>query len=342
MEKELPFVSVIILNYNGKQHLKECFESLKRLNYPVKKCELIMADNASSDDSVEYVRKNFPEIKVIKFNKNYGYSGGNNKGVKYTHSKSDYVVFLNNDTVVDENWLIELIKPLKDSTICGSASKTLNYYNKTIIDSAGGKITPIGGCFAIGQFEKDVGQYNKKIYVGTLGHGSILIKKEIFNNFNGFDEDYFIYQDDVDLLWNLWLAGYKLLYVPTSILYHKYGASGGDSRIGQFRIYYVTKNTLMNIVKHFEKSNIIKGFVITIFYSTFRIIMYSIKLRFESAFAIVRGYFTFLVELPKTLKKRKNIQKNRKISDKRLYELGVIAPLKKCIKEEFRLIKMNK
>ena len=115
MKEKLPFVSIIVLNYNGKRHLKDCFSSLMKINYPKTKHEIIMADNASSDDSIDYIRKNFPLVKIVKFNQNYGFAGGNNKAVEYVNKKCKYLVFLNNDTQVDNGWLIELVKNVKET-----------------------------------------------------------------------------------------------------------------------------------------------------------------------------------------------------------------------------------
>ncbi|ODS36260.1 MAG: hypothetical protein A7316_02775 [Candidatus Altiarchaeales archaeon WOR_SM1_86-2] len=340
-EEGLPFVSVIVLNYNGKQHLKECFESLEKLNYPKDKYEVIMADNASSDGSVEYVTKSFPEVKVIKFNKNYGFSEGNNKAVECTKPKSEYLVFLNNDTEVDGKWLIELTSSvMKDETIKCVVGKMLNYYDRTIIDSAGDRITPIGSGYNIGHLEKDDGRYNEIKYTSACG-GAMLIEKEIFNKLNGFDRDYFAYLEDVDLCWKLWLYGYKTLYIPTAIVYHKMGGSFGGGRHIPLKLYLTQKNRLSNMVKNLEIFNLFRGLIISVGYDIVKIIKHTINRKFDCVVAILKGNYMFIKELPKTLKKRKIIQKKRKRSDKELYKMGLISPLLKCIKKEINLSKRD-
>lgn len=339
-EEELPFVSVIVVNYNGKEHLKDCFESLEKLNYPKDKYEVIMVDNASTDDSVEYAKNNFPFVRVIEFDKNYGFAEGNNKAVEYTNPKSEYIAFLNNDTEVDINWLIELTKPLiKDRNIVCSCGKILNYYSRTIIDSVGDKITLIGTGYGIGHSEKDNEKYNEMRYVSGAPGASMLIKKRIFNKLNGFDKDYFAYVEDVDLSWRLWLYGHKVLYVPTAVIYHKGGASFGGSRNIPFRLYLGQKNRLSNMVKNLEIFNLFRGLLISISYDIFRIIKFTINRKFDCCTAILKGNYIFIRELQKILKKRKVIQNKRKRTDKELYKFGVIATLNESIKTEFNLSK---
>ena len=342
MEKELPYISIIILNYNGKNYLEDCFKSLENLNYPKEKYEIIMVDNASTDDSIEYTKKKFSFVKVIGFNKNYGVAEGNNKAVEYTNPKSEYIAFLNNDTEVDKNWLIELVKPLiKDRTIGCSGNKILNYYDRSVVDSAGANITIIGTGYGIGHLKKDTVNYNKIRFIGYASGASMLIRKKLFNYLNGFDKDYFGYLEDTDIGWRLWLQGYKVSYVPTAVIYHKGGGSFGGSRNIPFRLYLGQKNRLFNIVKNFEIFNLFRGLITSIGYDIFKIIKFTINRKFDCIAAILKGNYTFIKELPKTLKKRKIIQKNRKIIDKELYKLGLIATLSESIKTEFNLSKQE-
>ena len=133
-----PLITVSIVNLNGSNYLKDCLESLKKLNYPTEKIEIIIVDNGSNDDSVEFVRNNYPEVKLICNNGNLGFAKANNQAA--AEAKGDYVAFLNNDTKVDENWLIELLRPVygSDEIIC-SGSKVLSFDGKSI-DFAGGMI----------------------------------------------------------------------------------------------------------------------------------------------------------------------------------------------------------
>ena len=118
-----PFVSIIVLNYNGKGYLKSCFSSLQLINYPRSKYEVVLVDNGSKDGSVEYVQKEFPWVRIVLLNQNFGFGGGNNKGVKFV--KGEYIAFLNNDTQVTEDWLLELVQASIDFSVPICSSKTL-------------------------------------------------------------------------------------------------------------------------------------------------------------------------------------------------------------------------
>ena len=140
----LPFISIIVVNYNGKHFLGECFASLENLEYPKDKFEVILVDNASTDGSVQYVRENFSRVNILQLDKNYGFCKPNNDGVKLANG--EYVVFLNNDTVVTKEWLFELVKgALSEEQLASCASKMLYYDRRNAINTAGGKLTIIGG-----------------------------------------------------------------------------------------------------------------------------------------------------------------------------------------------------
>jgi O-antigen biosynthesis protein len=144
-EFSLPTVSIIVLNYNGKKYLDNCFDSLARISYPKSRFEVILVDNASSDGSVAYVRKKYPWVNVTNLNKNYGFTGGNNAGVNI--AKGEYVVFLNNDVMVDKNWLTELIKVVLTNSNAILTSKSFFIDKPEIIDHVGSKATIIGRSF---------------------------------------------------------------------------------------------------------------------------------------------------------------------------------------------------
>ncbi|PKP60188.1 MAG: hypothetical protein CVT89_00365 [Candidatus Altiarchaeales archaeon HGW-Altiarchaeales-2] len=329
---ELPFVSIIVLNYNCKKHLKECFESLERLNYSKEKYEVIMPDNASIDDSVKYVNDNFPWVKVSELNKNYGYSGGNNRGAGY--AIGEYIVFLNPDTKVDGNWLIELIKPLLDNkNIKIGGSKHLTYYKEQIL-SFGGDLTVIGG----GTINKKIFfEYDKEyVNAGYAMGTSLLIEKKIFEELGGFDNDYFMYNEEVDLCWRAWIQGYKTSIALTSRLWHK---EENFSKKREKFLFHIIKNQLMSVLKNFELHNVIYALIISFFYNSFQIVKYLLLRRPHSIADIIKAHLFVIRNLPEIFKKRRIIQKNRKISDKELYKMGLMLPLSKSIKKEIDLSK---
>ncbi len=320
-EEELPMVSIIVLNYNGKRHLKECFESLERLNYPKDRYGVIMVDNASSDDSVEYVNKNFPLIKILKLDKNYGFADGNNKGVEM--SKEEYIAFLNNDTYVDKNWLNELIKCVIKNPKVISSSIMLDYDDKEKIASNVLKETIFGLSICVDSgkrypFQNLSSQYS--FY--PIGSG-MLMRKDIFLSLGGFDSSYFMYGEDASLGWKAWLFGYKVVAVPSSVYWHKIRASSSNCGRSPEYIYLLWRNNMINILKYPELQNVIKMqslFFIVSFAASFSFL---IKRQFSLIAAIFKAYFSFLKLLSPTFKERIRIQSKRKISDEKLYEEGI-------------------
>lgn len=328
-----PLISVIITNYNGRKHLKECLGSLERIEYG--NYEIILVDNASTDGSAEFAKTILPTIKVIPLHKNYGFAEGCNIGVQ--EAKGEFIVFLNNDTRVDSEWLSELVNATK---IYGEnniySSKVLFYDPPHNINTIGGLITPMGSGLDINFGKPDVEEFNQVRYIGSPSGCSMLLKRSVFQGMGGFDKDYFAFLEDVDFGWRCWLAGYKTYYIPTSVVYHKYGSTGGK-RESPFRVFNIQKNHLSNMLKNFSLRNLIPGFTISIIFDLIRIFTFLIKGNFDLISAIFRGNYIFLKDLPGTLAKRKYIQENRKLSDKEMVEMGLISPLSSSIQEYRRL-----
>ncbi len=333
-----PTVSIIITNYNGEEHLDECMSSLKNIEYS--NYEVILLDNASSDNSIQLAKDIYPEIRIISLDKNYGFAEGTNKGAEC--AESEFIVFLNNDTMVDGKWLIELVNAAK---VYGEdniySSKVLFYDPPHDINTIGGIITPMGSGLDINFAKPDLEEYNEIRYVGSPSGCSMLLKKSLFEKMGGFDKDYFAYLEDVDFGWRCWLEGHKTFFIPSSVVYHKYGATGGK-RETPFRVFHVQKNRLTNILKNFSIKNIISGLIISTGFDIIRIAGFLAGGNFELIKAVLKGDYYFLKNIPKTLEKRKKIQKNRKISDSQMFEMGLIASLSWCMEEFRRLGKLNK
>lgn len=331
----LPKISVLVLNYNGFRFLDKCFESLGELHYP--DYEVILVDNASNDGSVAYVRQKFPWVKLVIHEENYGFCEGYNRSIAF--AEGEYLAFLNNDTRVDPNWLAELASAVQEHQADICSSKMLSLDNPEVISSRGGKITPIGTGYDIDFNSRDSkGEDNKLTFVGAVGSGAMLIRKATFLEIGGFDPDYFAGVEDLDLCWRAWLKGYKVIYVANSIVYHKVGGSW-DSRHSSSRIFLGQKNRLANIIKNFEFTNVIKGLALSLAYDLVRVVIFLARGEFRNILALANGIICFIKELPKTLRKRKTIQRDRRISDKELYHLGLISPLNDCINEFIRLEK---
>lgn len=264
--KKYPVVWIVLLNYKGCQDTIECIESLEQITY--RNYKIIIVDNNSKDGSEEILRNKFPQHIVIQSGENLGFSGGNNVGIKYAlENGADYILLLNNDTLVEPDFLNPLVEEAeKDKAIGIVAGKINYYYDKNIIWSAGGYISEIKGCgYHYGINEVDVGQYDKKREVTCLTGCLQLIKKEVIKEVGLYDEDYFLYFEDVDYCYRVKKHGFKLVYVPQSKIYHKVSASAGEE--SSLALYYNHRNRLLfvkkNIDAFFNKSVFLLYFLIT-------------------------------------------------------------------------------
>lgn len=214
----MPYISIIILNYNGSEDTIECLESLKKQTY--KNFEIILIDNASIIDEFDklkkYVDNSNLNIQLMQLEKNMGFTGGNNIGVKY--SKSEYLCFLNNDTVVDKNWLKELIVPfLKYKNLGAVTCMIKKYYNPNEVENGGKSSMNIFGQIQSSKNEED--EIGETLLVsGTC----FMIKRDVIEKLcELFCSQYFIYFEEIDLSWRLYNLKYKMFYNPRAIIYHK-------------------------------------------------------------------------------------------------------------------------
>jgi len=218
----LPTVSVLVLNHNGLEHLGPCFASLRELEYPSDKLELMLVDNDSSDGSIEYVQARFPTVRIVHHPENYGVSKGNNLGAREASSR--LVAFLNNDMRVDRRWLIELVQPLlRDSDVVCAASKILRWHGQRI-DYAGALMNVLGYGYQEGWGEPPTMHDREKFTLAPCG-GAMLVDREVFLESGGFDEHYFSFYEDLDLGWRFWVLGYKVVYVPRAVVFHVHHGS---------------------------------------------------------------------------------------------------------------------
>jgi hypothetical protein len=313
---KLPFCSIIVLNYNEKEYLRNCLSSLLRINYPKNRYKIVLVDNGSSDDSVNFVRKTFLEIKIIQ-NKNIGFSAGNNVALR--SEKGDYLILLNADTVVDKNWLVELVKVAEtDKSIGLCTSKLLMLDNKTIINSAGGIVHFLGFSWPRGLFIKDKNQFNKIEETSLASGASLLIRKNILKKVGYFDESYFLYGEDTDYTWRVRLAGFKTIFVPNSVVYHKYSGSIKKYVTNIKKFYYLERSRITTLLKNYSLHSLLILFPSMIVMET-SLILYFIYLK--SPLLKFKVYSWILKNFRIILKNRKNIQKTRKIDDKELIQL---------------------
>lgn len=312
----MKLVSIIIVNWNGKNLLKECLTSLSKQEYhPI---EIIVVDNGSTDGTVNYLKKYFSKVKIISLNKNFGFAGGNNEGYKYT--KGEYVLFLNNDTKVEKNFLVELINIMESNKkIGGVQSKIMLMDEPGLIDSAGAYITPTGFLYHVGIQKKDSPKYNNVTPIFSAKGACMLFSKKVLENVlvndELFDSRYFAYFEETDLCHRVWIAGYVIYYVPSSIVYHKMGAT--SSKLAYLFIqYHSFKNRINSFIKNFGALNLVKILPLHIAISESYAVFSLLKGNISMSIAVQKAIWWNIIHLRETLILRKTIQeKIRKVPD---------------------------
>jgi GT2 family glycosyltransferase len=253
-----PLISISIVNLNGRDYIENCLKSLEELNYPSGRIEIIMVDNGSTDDSAEFVRQAFPHVKIIKNDRNKGFAEANNQAAR--QAAGEYMAFLNNDTRVDSQWLIELLRPIyKSREIIASGSKVLSYDGKSL-DFVGGMINFEGKGFQVDYGKESHGDRDDMYrYLPFVNGGAMMINRRVFLECGGFDGDFFAYYEDVDLGWRLWVLGYKVVFAPASIVYHHHH---GTSKIfSDDRLRFLKeRNSLYSVFKNYDEDNLAKAF----------------------------------------------------------------------------------
>lgn len=309
-------VHIIILNWNGKELLKDCLPSVVRTKYS--NFKVVVVDNGSTDGSREYIRHYFPDVKLIENKKNLGFAEGNNVGIRYAMTQgADYIALLNNDTEVDPSWISEVVKVAESKPDIGAcATKMLFFDARTVINSAGTCMTPFGGGWDRGLGEKDVGQYDTVEEVFGACAGAMLIKRDVIEEVGLFDSKHFIYYEDVDLTWRMRLFGYKIMYVPTAIVYHKLGATMGNPH-NWWRRYLTEKNRIRNVLKNYSPK-MLRQILPKMTYHDMKQVFFLLKgdsSQKKLAQVFIRAYLWNIWHVFNTFKLRMKIQKGRKLSD---------------------------
>jgi GT2 family glycosyltransferase len=323
-----PRVSVVIVNWNGKHHLGECLGSLRAQTF--KDFEIILVDNGSQDGSREYVQENFHEVRLVELQKNCGFAGGNNAGIRVASGK--YLALLNNDTKVDPAWLTNLLKEAEanPSPVGMWASKILSYDHPDIIDNVGLLMYPDGLGRGKGRLEVDGGQYDQTGEAFFPSGCAGLYRRSMLDEIGLFDEEFFAYADDVDLGLRARLAGWHCIYVPSAKVYHKY--SGSSSAHSPFKAFLVERNRIWVLLKYYP----IEMILISPFVTLTRLLVHlygalagkGASGRFSEqnsvlqAMAVLfKAWYAALSALPGVIRQRRALSKLRRIGRRELYRL---------------------
>ena len=303
-------VSVIILNWNGRKFLKECLDSLAAQTY--RDFETVLVDNGSTDGSEEYVREQYPWVRLVALPENTGFAGGNNRGL--AECRGRYIVTLNNDTRTEPEFLSELLKGAEADPQAGMvAAKMLNFHETGRIDSIGIRATTAGLAMNRGVGEADLGQFDSPVELFGACAGAALYRRAMLDEVGFFDMDYFAYYEDLDLAWRCRLSGWRAVTAPRAVVYHIHSATSG--RMSAFTVYQVQRNKWYTIVKNWPGRLLLEHFPRIICYDLGAMALAALRGRLGAA---LRARLHVLRDLPQLLRKRREIKSLRKV---RVYDM---------------------
>lgn len=307
-KKDAPEVAVVILNYNGKKWFEKFMPSVLKTEYSNSK--IIVADNGSTDDSLEYLAFNFPEVSIIKLDQNHGFAKGYNEALKQVNSP--YLVLLNSDVEVTPNWLTPMITLIeKDASIGAVQPKVLSQRSKEYFEhagAAGGMMDKWGYPFCIGRIfdkvEKDLGQYDQVSEIFWASGAAMLVKNQLYKQLEGFDADYFAHQEEIDLCWRIKRAGYKVMVQPESVVFH-YGGGTLDYQNPK-KVYLNFRNSFYSIIKNEPSGKLMWLIPLRLVLDGVAGLMFLLKGQFKNMTAILKAHFSMYRNYPKLLKKKKH------------------------------------
>jgi hypothetical protein len=320
-----PKVSIVILNYNTRHFLEKFLPAVLATNYP--NFEVVVADNASPDDSIAFVKSNFPAVNVIELDINNGFAGGYNKALQHNHT--EYLVLLNSDVEVPENWLQPLIDLAEsDSNIAAVQPKLIDFKDKTKFEYAGGSggfIDKYGYPFCRGRWfnflESDTQQYDDSREIFWASGACFLIKSKYWHEAGGLDEDFFAHMEEIDLCWRLKNAGYKIMVCPQSVVYH---VGGGTLPVGNPRKTYLNfRNGLLLLIKNLHKSQLWRVLFIRLVLDGVAGVKFLTEFKFREIGAILRAHFFLYRHLSYWLKKRKTVP-NQQEHPSGMYQKSIV------------------
>jgi len=313
----MPRVSIVIPHYNGKDILRDCLESLYRgvfLDF-----ELILVDNAGTDGSVDMVRESFPQVRILQMEKNLGFAGGCNAGIR--EAGGEYICILNNDTLHDRDWLAILVEHLDSHPETASVQPLiLSYHNRDAFDYSGGSggfIDRYGYPFVRGRLfevlEKNTGQYDDVRQIFWASGTAFLVRSAVLSEIGLFDEDFFAHMEEIDLHWRMHLAGCRVDIVPRSRIRHLSGWTLPPDRY--LKKYLNHRNNLLMIFANYSAGSLIRIFPVRLFLEYVSALYALLKGDWKRFGAVFASQFYFFTHLPSVLRKHRRHQTLRKKSD---------------------------
>lgn len=317
-------IAIVILNWNGKHFLERFLPSVVLHSEDAK---IILADNASTDDSIEFVKINYPEIEIVVNSENKGFAGGYNTALKQIKSK--YYLLLNSDIEVTKNWLLPLFEAIQNPTVAGCQPKVLSYQEKSMFEHAGASggyldrdYFPFCRGRIFDRFEHDEGQYDGETEIFWATGAALLIRSDIFHEVGGFDESFFAHMEEIDLCWRIKKLGYTFKVCPKSSIFHVGG--GTLPYLSPRKTYLNFRNSLYMIVKNHEGLLFPKLFW-RMSLDGIAGIRFLVRMEWKHLFAVFNAHMAMYKRLPILLKQRKSIQQNKKhFTSKGMYSGSIL------------------
>ena len=303
-------IAVVILNWNGAKLLEQFLPSIVSFS---DEATIYVADNASTDSSIEIVKSKFPLVKIIQNDANYGFANGYNVALK--NVEEDYYCLLNSDVEVTANWLTPILSTFEnEKEIAIIQPKILDFKNKELFEyagAAGGFIDKYGYPFCRGRIfdtiEKDLNQYDDEHEIFWATGACFFVRKEVYRKLNGFDGDFFAHQEEIDLCWRAFNLGYKAKYIYKSVVYHVGGATLNEGNPRKTFLNF--RNSLLMLLKNLPKNQLFKIIFIRLVLDGIAGIQFIVKGKFKHCFAIVKAHYSFFGLISRNLKKRNTVQK---------------------------------
>ena len=318
METQKIKTAVLVLNWNGKVWLEKFLPTLEKHS---QEATVFVVDNASTDDSIDFVKSNFPNIKIIINSSNGGYAKGYNDGLKQIDA--EYFVLINSDIEVTDGWLSPIIDLMdSDKKIAACQPKLLDYKKRNTFEYAGasgGFIDNLGYPFCRGRIfnnlEEDNGQYNDATEVFWATGACLFVRAVLYNEVDGLDEDFFAHQEEIDLCWRLKNKGYKVMVEPKSVVYH---VGGGTLNTGSpIKTYLNFRNNLFMLFKNLPTFSLFTTIPARLFLDGVAALTFLNKVKgLEHILAITKAHFVFYFEIPKLIAKRQKINQINNLSGK--------------------------
>ncbi len=322
-------IAVVILNWNGKKLLEQFLPSVTQFS-DREWAEIIVADNDSTDDSIAFLRQNYPDLKTIILDKNYGFADGYNKALDQLDHK--YFVLLNSDVKVSENWLDPIYELFeKESNIVAAQPKIKAYNNKSEFEYAGasgGYIDYLGYPFCKGRIfdtiEQDRGQYDQISDIMWASGAALFIRSEIYKNMGGLDGDFFAHMEEIDLCWRVKNRGFRIVCHPQSVVYHVGGATLPNHSSKKLHLNF--RNNLYMLYKNLASEKLLSTLLLRMTLDGVAAIKFLIRFEFNHFIAVIKAHVSFYRNLCKLREKRKLITPlTSSTKHKEIYKGSIIA-----------------